>query len=258
LNVVVPSGLTGRLLEGQRIVVTGAARPEGIGFSSAMVMAQHGARVALLDLDADICAARAAELGPQHIGGACDIRDPQACRDAIGRVVSAFGGIDVLVNNAGRAKQGAIADISVEDFDWVMETNVRGGFVLSQAALPHFRANGKGNIIFMSSTAGQRGGGGFGSTHYAIAKAAVIGMTKAMARELGPDKIRVNAVAPNLIDNGAAAMPRERRAEFEKSVPMLRSGSSWDVAGAILFLASDLSQYCTGATIDVNGGIYMR
>lgn len=258
MNVVVPTGLTGRILEGRRIVITGAARPEGIGFSAAALMAQHGARLALFDIDADACAARAAELGAQHIGGACDIRNPQSCRDAIERVVSAFGGIDVLVNNAGRAKVGAIADISVEDFDWVMETNVRGGFVLSQAALPHFRAGGKGNIIFMSSTAGQRGGGGFGSTHYAIAKSAVIGMAKAMARELGPDKIRVNAIAPNLIDNGAANMPRERRAAFEKTVPLLRSGSSWDVAGAVLFLASDLSEYCTGATIDVNGGIYMR
>ncbi len=257
-GVAVPSSLTGRLLEGQNVLITGAARREGIGFATASLMARHGARLALFDLDAEACVARAAELGPQHIGGACDIRDPSACKSAVDRTLAEFGGVDVLVNNAGRARRADIADITPEDFDWVMETNVRGGFVLSQALLPNFKARGKGNIIFVSSTAGQRGGGGFGSSHYAIAKSAVLGMTKAMARELGPLQIRVNAVAPNLIDNGAASMSREVREGLEKLVPMGRSGDAWDVAGAILFLASELSNYCTGSTVDVNGGVYLR
>ncbi len=257
-GVAVPPNLTGRLLEGQCVMITGAARREGIGFATACLFAQHGARLALFDLDADTCAARAAELGPQHMGGACDIRDPEACRSAVERTVAKFGGVDVLVNNAGRARRADIAEITPEDFDWVMETNVRGGFVLSQALLENFKARGQGNIIFVSSTAGQRGGGGFGSSHYAIAKSAVLGMTKAMARELGPLGIRVNAVAPNLIDNGAASMSREMRDGLEKLVPMGRSGNVWDVAGAILFLASRLSNYCTGATVDVNGGVYLR
>jgi NAD(P)-dependent dehydrogenase (short-subunit alcohol dehydrogenase family) len=137
-----------------------------------------------------------------------------------------------------------------------MDVNLRGTFHMLQALTPHVRARGSGVIVCLASVAGQRGGGIFGGPHYAASKAGVVGLAKAMARELAPDGIRVNAVAPSMIDTDifGGAMIDERREEIRRTVPLGRIGTVRDIAGVCLFLASDLSAYVTGAVIDVNGG----
>jgi NAD(P)-dependent dehydrogenase (short-subunit alcohol dehydrogenase family) len=138
--------------------------------------------------------------------------------------------------------------------------NLRGVFYLSQAFIPHMRERKQGSIACMSSVSAQRGGGIFGGPHYSAAKAGVLGLAKAMARELGPDNIRVNCVTPGMIqtDITGGKLTDELRAEIRKGIPLDRLGDAEDVAGAYLFLASDLSSYITGAVIDVNGGMLIH
>jgi NAD(P)-dependent dehydrogenase (short-subunit alcohol dehydrogenase family) len=251
--------LSGRLLEGRSVVITGAGSPNGIGRATAKLFAAHGARVASFDIDEQGAQETAAGIGEQHIGLRCDITEQASCASAIDQVMSIFGRVDVLINNAAVARGTRIADVSLEEYDAVQAINLRGTFLMSQLVLPSMRAMRSGNIVCLASVAGQRGGGLYGSAHYAASKAGVIGLGKGMARELAPDGIRVNVVSPSLIKtDGSPDDTPERRANFEKDVPMGRSGTVWEVAGAILFAASDLSGYITGATIDVNGGFYMR
>ena len=151
-------------------------------------------------------------------------------------------------------------DITPENWDRVMDVNLRGVFYLSQAFIPHMRERKQGSIACMSSVSAQRGGGIFGGPHYSAAKAGVLGLAKAMARELGPDNIRVNCVTPGMIqtDITGGKLTDELRAEITKGIPLNRLGDAEDVAGAYLFLASDLSSYITGAVIDVNGGMLIH
>ena len=244
------------LLEGKTAIVTGAASPRGIGKATARLFAEHGARLALLDLDPDASAAAAADIGPAHLGVACDVTDKQACERAAGQVIDAFGGLDVLVNNAGIAVPLGIMEIEIEDYERLMDINLRGAMYMSQAVIPHFRQRRAGAIVCLGSVAGQRGGGLFGGPHYAASKAAIMGLAKAMARELAPEGIRVNSVAPGMIDTDIfhGALTPERRETARAGVPMGRLGRAEEVAGACLFLASDLASYVTGAVIDVNGG----
>ena len=250
---------TGELLAGRTAIISGGASRRGIGKATAELFAAHGARTAILDLDARACEAVAEEIGGGSIGVGCDIRDHSACVAAVERVVGAFGGLDVLVNNAGVGSGAPILDITPEEFDRVHAVNVRGTFFLSQAAIPVMQSRGGGRIVCLASVAGQRGGGLYGSTHYAASKAGVIGLAQGMARELAPSNILVNVVSPSLIaTDGSPNDSPERRAAFEKGVPLQRSGTAREVAGAILFLASDLSGYVTGAVLDVNGGFHIH
>ena len=250
---------TGELLAGRTAIISGGASRRGIGKAAAELFAAHGARTAILDLDTRACEAVAEEVGGGSIGVGCDIRDHSACVAAVERVVGAFGGLDILVNNAGVGSGAPILDITPEEFDRVHAVNVRGTFFLSQAAIPIMQSRGGGRIVCLASVAGQRGGGLYGSTHYAASKAGVIGLAQGMARELAPSNILVNVVSPSLIaTDGSPNDSPERRAAFEKGVPLQRSGTAREVAGAILFLASDLSGYVTGAVLDVNGGFHIH
>ncbi len=251
--------LHGRLLEGRAAIITGAASVNGIGRVTAKLFALHGARVAILDLDADGAARVADELGEGHIGLACNVTDKATCESAVARVLEAFGTVDVLVNNAALAKGTRVMDVGEAEFDLLHDINVKGTLFMSQAVIPTMRARGSGAIVCLASVAGQRGGGLYGSAHYAASKAGVIGLAKGMARELAPDGIRVNTVSPSLIKtNSSPDDSPERRRSFEQDVPIRRSGNVWEVAGTILFAASDLSGYLAGATINVNGGFHMR
>ncbi len=255
----VPAGLAGELLTGRRALVTGGAAERGIGRAVAKLFAAHGAKVAIADIDADKAAEAAARLGPTHLGVGCDIASESDCTKAAGKVQEAFGGIDILVNNAGIGTRRRFLDITLEEFNRMMEVNAAGTFLMTRAVLPMMVEQGAGNLIFVSSTAEQRGGGVYGSSHYAASKAAMSGLSRAIAREFAPQGIRANVVAPNLIRTDITVdMPPEERAAIEKGVPMQRSGTPFDVAGAVLFLASDLSAYTTGATIDVNGGFHIH
>jgi NAD(P)-dependent dehydrogenase (short-subunit alcohol dehydrogenase family) len=249
----------GELLAGRTAVISGGASRRGIGKATAELFAAHGARTAILDLDREACEEVAAEVGGGSIGIGCDIRDKGACAEAIERVVDAFGRVDVLVNNAGVGSGTPILDITPEEFDRVHAVNVRGTLFLSQAVIPVMQSRGRGRIVCLASVAGQRGGGLYGSTHYAASKAGVIGLAQGMARELASSNILVNVVSPSLIaTDGSPNDSPERRAAFEKGVPLQRSGTAREVAGAVLFLASDLAGYVTGAVLDVNGGFHIH
>lgn len=248
------------LLEGKNAVISGAASARGIGLATAKLFAKHGARVAILDLDGKAAAEAAASLGEGHLGIACDVADRQACGRAAEEAISAFGRVHVLINNAGISQPVKIMEIDQASWDRILDVNLRGVLNLSQAFIPHLREKGGGSIACMSSVSAQRGGGIFGGPHYAAAKAGVLGLAKAMARELGPDGIRVNCVTPGLIQTDITGdkLTDAMKAEIAKGVPLARLGEAKDVAGVYLFLASDLSAYVTGAVIDVNGGMLIH
>jgi NAD(P)-dependent dehydrogenase (short-subunit alcohol dehydrogenase family) len=248
------------LLDGKTAVISGAASVRGIGLASARLFAEHGARVAILDLDEKAARAAAENLGEGHLGLACDVADRDACQRAANAAIAAFGQIDILINNAGITQPLKLMEIGPAQWDAVLDVNLRGVLYLSQAVIPHMRARGRGSIACMSSVSAQRGGGIFGGPHYSAAKAGVLGLAKAMARELGPDGIRVNCVTPGLIQTDITGdkLTGEMRADILKGIPLNRLGEARDVAGAYLFLASDLSAYITGAVIDVNGGMLIH
>lgn len=248
------------LLAGKAAIISGAAGLRGIGFATARTFAAHGARVALLDLDGTAAAEAASTLGGDHIGLSCDVTRKDDCERAIDAVLERFERIDILVNNAGFTQGVKVWDISPLDWERIQDVNLKGVLFLSQAVMPHMRARKSGSIACMSSVSAQRGGGILGGAHYSAAKAGVLGLAKAMARDLGPDNIRVNCVAPGLIrtDIIAGKLSDEKQAEIRQGVPLGRLGEAQDVASIFLFLASDLSSYVTGATIDVNGGMHMH
>lgn len=248
-----------RLLEGRTAIVTGAASPRGLGKATAKRLAEAGATVAILDLDADAAAGAAQDIGEGHMGLACDVTDPEACQRAASQCLDRWGHIDVLVNNAGISEPLKLMEIAPKNYERVAGVNLGGTLYMSQAVVPAMRARGKGSIVNMASVSGQRGGGIFGGPHYAAAKAGIMGLTKAMARELAGEGVRVNAVCPGLIDTDiTTGMPNSQRQNLIASIPMGRIGVPDDVAGCVLFLACDLSAYCTGTEVDVNGGSHIH
>ena len=188
------------LLEGKYAIITGAGSRRGLGKAAAQVFAEHGATVALLDLDAAQAAQAAADIGPRHVGMACDVTDHDRVIEAFGSLLERWGQIDILVNNAGIVQLERIMEIVPEALDTALDVAIRGALYCSQALVPHFRARKTGSIVNVSSIAAQRGGGIFGGAHYSAAKAGMLGLTKAMARELAPDNARVNAICPGFID----------------------------------------------------------
>lgn len=249
------------LLAGKTAVISGAASPRGIGLNTAKLFAEHGAKVAILDIDATAAKEAAKSLsGSGHIGVACDVTDKQACLEATDVALKALGQIDVLCNNAGITQPVKTLEITPAYWDKIQDVNLKGVLFLSQAIIPHMRQRKRGSIACMSSVSAQRGGGIFGGPHYSAAKAGVLGLAKAMAREFGPDGIRVNCITPGLIqtDITGGKLTPEMKEDIIKGIPLSRLGEAQDVAGAYLFLASDLSSYITGAVIDVNGGMLIH
>ena len=244
------------LLQDKYAVVTGAASERGLGRATARIFAEHGAVVAILDLDAEGARKAAAELGQNHQGLACNVTDKNACEAAVSELTKHWGRIDVLVNNAGITQPLKTMEINPENYEAVLDVNLRGTLYMSQAVIPGMRARKAGSIVNLSSVSAQRGGGIFGGPHYSAAKAGVLGLTKAMARELAPDNVRVNAICPGFIatDSTQGKLTPEMHETILAGIPMGRAGEARDVAGCALFLASDLSAYCTGTEVDVNGG----
>ena len=248
------------LLKGKTAIISGAAGPRGIGLATARLFAAHGARVAILDLDLNSAREASASLGEGHIGLRCDVTDSMACRSARDAVLERFGAIDILINNAGMTQP--VKTMGIDEASWqrVVDVNLKGVLLLSQAVIPHMQERGKGSIACMSSVSAQRGGGIFGGPHYSAAKAGVLGLAKAMAREFGPNGIRVNCVTPGLIETDITGdkLTPEMKAEIIKGIPLGRLGAASDVANVFLYLASDLSAYVTGAVLDVNGGMLIH
>ena len=250
-----------QLLEGKTAIITGAASPRGLGLASAKLLAEHGARVLITDLDAAAAEAAARTLpGRGHFGARCNVIEKADCEAAAALALSHFGRIDILVNIAGITSPQRLMEVTPEMYALVMDVNMRGTLYMTQAVVPTMRKQQAGSIVNMSSVSAQRGGGVFGGSHYSAAKAAVLGYTKAAARELAPDNIRVNAICPSFIDTDITAglMTPDKLAAVVASVPMGRPGHAHEVAGCVLFLASDLSSYVSGSEIDINGGSHIH
>ncbi|MGL5116640.1 MAG: SDR family NAD(P)-dependent oxidoreductase [Beijerinckiaceae bacterium] len=249
------------LLKDKVCIITGAGSRRGLGRAAAELFAEHGAKVVALDIDLEGARDVVASLkGRGHMALKCDVTRRKDCDTAIARVLSRHGRVDVLVNNAGVTAPQRLMETDDAIFDRIMDINMRGCFHMTQAVVPPMRARRQGSIVNMSSVSAQRGGGVFGGTAYSAAKAAMLGYTKAAARELGPDNIRVNAVCPSMIDTditGGALTPEKRQAILD-SIPMGRLGEAREVANCYLFLASDLSSYVTGSELDINGGSHIH
>jgi NAD(P)-dependent dehydrogenase (short-subunit alcohol dehydrogenase family) len=248
------------LLKDKVAVITGGAGANGLGFATAKMMAAHGARIAILDLERADPQGAAARLGADHLGVVADVTDKAACERAAAAVLARFGRIDCLVNNAGITQPRKVADITATDYDAVLDVSLRGTLYMSQAVLPAMRKQKSGAIVCISSVSAQRGGGILGGPHYSAAKAGVLGLARAMARECGIDGVRVNCVTPGLIatDINKGLIPEDRMKGILEQIPLARIGEPNDVAGCVVFLASDLAKYCTGVTLDVNGGMLIH
>jgi 3-oxoacyl-[acyl-carrier protein] reductase len=244
----------GGLLEGQRAVVTGAA--QGIGLEIARRLSEHGATVLLADLDGDRAVAAAAGIGDGARGAACDVTKEADVESLVRRSVDELGGLDVFVNNAGITRDASLKKMTVDDFDAVITVHLRGTWLGVRAASAVMREQKSGSIVNISSLSGKSGNPG--QTNYSAAKAGIVGLTKAAAKEVAHHGVRINAVQPGLIRTAMTeAMPPEVFAEREAAIPMKRAGEPGEVAGAVLFLASPLSSYMTGAVLEVGGGRLM-
>ena len=247
-------------LKDQVAIVTGGASLRGIGWATAKRFADEGARVVILDLDAVAAEQAARVIGPQHLGHVCDVRDEATCKLAVQQVLDAFGRIDILVNNAGVSQSHRLMDSTQADYDLVMDVSVRGAYNMSRAVVPHMRSRQRGAIVCMGSVAAQRGGGILGGPHYSAAKGAIQTLAKAMARELAPDGIRANAIAPGMVDTDllVGKIDDVGKRRVADGIPLGRLAVPADIANACLFLASDQSAYITGAVLDVSGGMHIH
>ena len=248
------------LLKDKVAVITGGAGLNGLGYATARQMAEQGAHVVILDLERANPTGAAMGLGHKHLGVVADVTDKASCDKAVHAVLQKFGRIDVLVNNAGITQPRKFLDITGADYDAVLDVSLRGTLYMSQAVLPAMRAQKAGAIVCISSVSAQRGGGILGGPHYSAAKAGVLGLARALAREVGIDGIRVNCVTPGLIatDINKGLIPEDRMKGILEQIPLNRIGEPADVAGCVLFLACDLSKYLTGVTLDVNGGMLIH
>jgi len=248
------------LLKDKVALITGGAGRNGLGYATARMMAAQGARVVILDLARAEPAAAAADLGEGHMGIVADVTDKASCDDAAAAILQQMGRIDILVNNAGITQPVKTLDITGADYDRILDVSLRGTLYMSQAVIPSMRAQKSGAICCVSSVSAQRGGGILGGPHYSAAKAGVLGLARAMAREFGIDGIRVNCVTPGLIatDINKGLIPDDKMKSILEGIPLNRIGEPNDVAGCLVFLSSDLSKYLTGVTLDVNGGMLIH
>lgn len=248
------------LLKDKVAIITGAASARGLGFATAKLFAENGAKVVIIDLNGEASEAAAAALGEGHLGLAANVADEVQVQAAIEQIIAKYGRVDVLVNNAGITQPLKLMDIKRANYDAVLDVSLRGTLLMSQAVIPVMRAQKSGSIVCISSVSAQRGGGIFGGPHYSAAKAGVLGLARAMARELGPDNVRVNCITPGLIqtDITAGKLTDEMTANILAGIPMNRLGDAVDIARAALFLGSDLASYSTGITLDVNGGMLIH
>jgi 3-oxoacyl-[acyl-carrier protein] reductase len=240
------------LLGGRVAVVTGAG--QGIGREIGRTLRDHGARVVVADIDAEAAKTAAVEL--DGVGVGCDVTSEDDMRRVVADAINEFGRLDLFVNNAGITRDASLKKMTVDDFDAVVSVHLRGTWLGVREASAVMREQKSGSIVNISSLSGKSGNPG--QTNYSAAKAGIVGLTKAAAKELAHHNVRVNAVQPGLIRTPMTeAMPAEIFAEREAAVPMKRAGEPAEVAGAVVFLASELSSYITGTVIEVGGGRYM-
>lgn len=245
-----------KLLEGKTAIITGASR--GIGKGIARVFAEQGAHIAFTYSSSAEAAAELEKelvaLGVKAKGYQSNAASFDDAQKLAGQVIEEFGSIDVLINNAGITKDNLLMRISEEDFDKVIEVNLKSVFNMTKAVQRTMLKQRSGSIINMSSVVGVKGNAG--QTNYAASKAGIIGFTKSVALELGSRNIRCNAIAPGFIETEMTAKLDEKTVQgWREGIPLKRGGSPEDVANACLFLASGLSAYITGQVLNVDGGM---
>jgi 3-oxoacyl-[acyl-carrier protein] reductase len=244
---------------GRAAFVTGAA--QGLGAAIARTLHERGARVALADVDVDAAKATAAEIDPageSAIALEVDVRSREALQRGFDAAVERFDSVEIVVNNAALTVPRSIWEIEPDEWDTVMEVNLRGVLFGCQVAAPHLREQGWGRIVNMSSMAGQVGGLVAGA-HYAASKAGILVLTKIAAKDLAAHGVTVNAVVPAAISGPAMdSMPEDVIASLEKTIPVGRVGRPEEVAELVAYLCSEQAGFVTGAALDINGGLSMR
>lgn len=245
-------------LTDQVAVITGAGR--GIGRALALEFARAGARVAVVSRSEGTSGETAALINGQRadaaVAYAVDVADSEAVAAAGKRIIADFGAVDILVNNAGITRDGLLLRMSDEDWDSVLDTNLKGAFLMTKALQRSILKRPRGRVINISSVIGLIGNAG--QANYAASKAGLIGLTKSMAREFAGRKVTVNAIAPGFIETDMTdALPENVRADILRKVPLGAFGTVDDVAAAALFLASPAARYITGQVLTVDGGMVM-
>lgn len=240
--------------ENKVVVITGGAR--GIGKGTADVFVKHGAKVVVIDIVKDAVDQAVADLGKASAGYVCDVTDLDAVNMVVASIKEDHGSIDVLINNAGITSDATLLKMSEDNFDKVIDVNLKGVYLMGQACARVMAEQGTGVILNTSSVVGVYGN--FGQTNYAATKWGVIGMTKTWAKELGKKGIRVNAVAPGFImTEMTQKMPEKVLAGMEGKSPLRKLGSVNDIAQAFLFLASENASFITGTVLSVDGGVVL-
>jgi 3-oxoacyl-[acyl-carrier protein] reductase len=241
------------LLKDRVAVITGAA--QGLGLAIAQAFAAEGASVVLADMNEEqvIAAAGSLGIGDRALGVRCNVTDEDDVDALVATAAERYGRLDVMVNNAGVTRDTTMRKMTVADFELVVDVSLKGAWLCTRAAAGHMREHGGGSIINMSSISGKVGNPG--QTNYSAAKAGIIGLTKAAAKEVGFAGVRVNALQPGIIDTPmTAVLTDEVKAQRLADIPLGRFGQPAEVAQVALFLASDMSSYLTGITIEITGG----
>ncbi len=244
------------LLGGKKIIVTGSSR--GIGAGIARLLASEGAQVAVTYSSSEGPAREvlASLKGSGHVITPLRVDDEASVQKAFETILGSFGEIDGLVNNAGITKDQLLLRMKIDDFDSVLDTNLKGTFLCTKLAVKHMMKARKGSIVNITSVIGQSGNAG--QANYAASKAGVEGFSKSIAQEVGSRNIRVNCVAPGfIVTDMTDKLTDEQKAGILSKVPLQSLGDSDDVAHAVAFLLSDKARYITGHTLSVNGGMYM-
>lgn len=246
------------ILKGKTAIITGASR--GIGRAISLTLAAQGANVALIYAGNETAAAEACEaarsLGVHAQAYCCDVSDFAAVKNTVTEIFTAFGGVEILVNNAGVTRDGLLMMMKEQDFDRVLDINLKGAFNMIRHVAPHFVKKRTGRIVNITSIAGLTGNAG--QVNYSAAKAGMIGLTKSVARELASRGITCNAIAPGLIQTDMTdAMPEQARGAFLNEIPLKRMGTAEEVASLTAYLCGPHAGYITGEVIRIDGGLAM-
>ncbi|MGV8875594.1 MAG: 3-oxoacyl-ACP reductase FabG [Rhodococcus sp. (in: high G+C Gram-positive bacteria)] len=242
------------MISGRTAVITGGA--QGIGFAIATLFAENGANIVIGDLD-EAKAKNAADVSPTNaLGVRCDVTSAEDVQTLVDSALSAFGSVDIMVNNAGITRDATMRKMTEDQFDQVIDVHLKGCWNGTRIAAGAMRENGGGSIINLSSVSAKVGF--IGQSNYSAAKAGIVGLSKAAAKEVAHLGVRVNVIQPGLIKTAMTeAMPQKAWDQKMSEIPMQRAGDPSEVASVALFYASDLSSYMTGTVLEVTGGRYM-
>lgn len=252
------------LPQSRTVIVTGAVSPRGIGRVTADLLAGRGWNVGIIDLDQGECDALAEELAERHgvaaAGAAADVSDEPRVREAVDRLEEALPPLVALANIAGVSSPVPYLELTSQEWRRVIDINLNGVHHVTRRVVESMVRHEVGRVVSLSSVSAQRGGGTFSKTPYSVAKAGVIGLTRSLARELGPHHITVNAISPGPIDTDimGGTLTDERKAELAADLVVGRVGTPLDVAAAVAFLLSEEAGFISGQTLNVDGGLYMH